>query len=150
MGVASHGLDSRFKPIGANGRDRRGDLLHSAGQRARAADAEPSAHIRSSFLRLGASGALAGLAWSILREGSAQAGGKVYCDKHPSTPADALAAVKAGNELWVSGKQHHPGEDATRRAYMAQHGQTTFAAILSCAVADVFDGDAYSSIKLKK
>ncbi len=49
------------------------------------------------------------------------------------TPADALAALASGNELWATGQQQHPGEDSTRRTCVAEYGQTPFAAILSCS-----------------
>jgi carbonic anhydrase len=51
----------------------------------------------------------------------------------PSTPAAALEALIQGNEAWATLNQTHPGEDATRRACVAENGQTPFAAIISCS-----------------
>jgi carbonic anhydrase len=51
----------------------------------------------------------------------------------PATPDLAVKALVDGNARWVSGKQEHPGEDKERRECLFQHGQTPFAAILSCS-----------------
>lgn len=89
---------------------------------------------RRSFLRLGGYAGLAGLCWALAPARIAHAASTVYCNPNrPATPADALAALAAGNGLWATGDQQHPGEDPTRRACVAQYGQTPFAAILSCA-----------------
>jgi carbonic anhydrase len=51
----------------------------------------------------------------------------------PATPAAALNALIAGNQLWATFAQMHPGEDAMRRSCVAANGQTPFAAIISCS-----------------
>ena len=94
----------------------------------------PSAMDRRAFLRLGGYAGLAGLCWGLLPAHFADAAGPVYCNPNrPTTPADAMAALMAGNGLWATGNQQHPGEDTTRRDCVAQNDQTPFAAILSCA-----------------
>jgi carbonic anhydrase len=47
--------------------------------------------------------------------------------------AAALSALIAGNQLWSTFSQVHPGEDSTRRSCVASNGQTPFAAIISCS-----------------
>ena len=134
MGDMLRGAGSDSEPIRAIERNFSGGVPHLPSHQARSSDTQPSAYSRRAFLRLGASAALAGLAWSMFRAEFAQAGGPVYCNPNrPSTPAEALAALLAGNALWASGNQQHPGEDATRRACVATYGQTPFAAMLSCA-----------------
>jgi len=84
---------------------------------------------RRNLLRMGA---LAGLATMIAPTRTAQS--QVVCNPdRPATPADALAALVAGNARWASGTQLHPGEDADRRTCVAINSQTPFAAILSCS-----------------
>ncbi len=84
---------------------------------------------RRNLLRLGA---LAGLATIISPTTSARS--QVICNPdRPTTPADALAALLEGNMRWAAGTQEHPGEDALRRACVANNAQTPFAAILSCS-----------------
>ena len=51
----------------------------------------------------------------------------------PTTAAGALAALVAGNALWASEMQVHPGEDTMRRTCLATNPQTPFASILSCS-----------------
>jgi len=51
----------------------------------------------------------------------------------PTTPAGALKALIAGNQLWATSSQVHPGEDAGRRTCVADNGQSPFAGIISCS-----------------
>lgn len=100
-----------------------------------AAAARIQAIDRRAFLRLGGLAGIAGLYWALTPAHLALAAAPpVYCNPNrPTTPADALAALAAGNDLWATGQQQHPGEDSTRRSCVDQYGQTPFAAILSCS-----------------
>jgi carbonic anhydrase len=83
---------------------------------------------RRSLLRLGA---FASLATVISPAITARA--QVVCNPGPTDPGPALSRLLAGNALWASGTQMHPGEDDTRRMCVADNSQTPFAAILSCS-----------------
>jgi carbonic anhydrase len=48
------------------------------------------------------------------------------------TPERALAELRAGNHRFVTGKPHHPNQDAGRRAAVAD-GQHPFAVIVGCS-----------------
>jgi len=100
-----------------------------------AASARIQAIDRRAFLRVGGLAGIAGLCWTLTPAHLALAATPpVYCNPNrPTTPADALAALAAGNDLWATGQQQHPGEDSTRRSCVDQYGQTPFAAILSCS-----------------
>ena len=50
----------------------------------------------------------------------------------PQTPAEAWAALAAGNERFVTGTHAHPNQDAATRGELA-HGQRPFALIFGCA-----------------
>jgi carbonic anhydrase len=50
----------------------------------------------------------------------------------PETPAQALQALRKGNERWATCTQCHPREDLARRMSVV-NGQSPFAAILSCS-----------------
>lgn len=49
----------------------------------------------------------------------------------PTTPAQAWAALRAGNERFVAGASDHPNQDAARRDELA-YGQAPFAALFGC------------------
>ncbi|HET7102231.1 MAG TPA: carbonic anhydrase [Terriglobia bacterium] len=51
----------------------------------------------------------------------------------PASPGAALAALVAGNGNWAAFTQAHPNEDAVRRKCVFNHGQSPFAAIISCS-----------------
>ncbi|MBB4959660.1 carbonic anhydrase [Micromonospora polyrhachis] len=50
----------------------------------------------------------------------------------PTTPAQAIAELRAGNERFVSGTAKHPNQDADHRAALART-QTPFAVIFGCS-----------------
>lgn len=50
----------------------------------------------------------------------------------PQTPAQAWAALLAGNQRFVAGDREHPNQDADRRAEVAA-GQTPFALVFGCS-----------------
>jgi carbonic anhydrase len=50
----------------------------------------------------------------------------------PQSPAQAWAALSAGNERFVSGQHQHPNQDAARRDEIAS-AQTPFALVFGCA-----------------
>lgn len=50
----------------------------------------------------------------------------------PSTPAEAWAALSAGNERFVSGRMQHPSQDANRRAELSED-QHPFAVVFGCS-----------------
>ncbi|AOY55783.1 carbonic anhydrase [Candidatus Rhodoluna planktonica] len=52
--------------------------------------------------------------------------------KRPETPADAWAAMQAGNRRFVTGAPAHPRQDIDRRSDLAT-GQKPFAALFGCA-----------------
>ncbi len=89
---------------------------------------------RRSFFRLGALAAFATAAPALLGRNVALASSNEVCNPNaPTTPAAALQALMAGNDDWASGNPQHPGEDANRRACLANNPQTPFASILSCS-----------------
>jgi carbonic anhydrase len=96
---------------------------------------------RRNLLRLGAFTGLATALSPVLRLGKAHGANTPLPTPTPSpcnaplpaTPADALNALIAGNQLWATFAQTHPGEDAARRTCVAANGQTPFAAIISCS-----------------
>ena len=88
---------------------------------------------RRGLMKLGALTLLAGAIPSILRPVEALAQSTVCNPGSPSTPAEALAALVAGNARWATNTQTHPGEDPTRRACLATNSQTPWASILSCS-----------------
>jgi len=100
---------------------------------------------RRNLLRLGTATGLAAALSPVFRLGEVQAGQPikptpsptptpVICNANrPSTPAAGLQALIQGNDAWATLSQTHPGEDATRRACVAENGQTPFAAIISCS-----------------
>ena len=55
-----------------------------------------------------------------------------YGDR-PASPAAALQALITGNRQWSTFAQSHPNEDAVRRECVFNHGQSPFAAIISCS-----------------
>ncbi|ROT29542.1 carbonic anhydrase [Micromonospora sp. HM5-17] len=55
-----------------------------------------------------------------------------YLDDRPTTPADALATLLAGNERFVTGTRIHPHQDAEHRAAVAA-AQRPFAVIFGCS-----------------
>ncbi len=56
------------------------------------------------------------------------------CDPdRPSTPEHALKALLEGNARWAAGAPRRPGQELERRECVYKHGQTPFAAILSCS-----------------
>ncbi len=58
----------------------------------------------------------------------------VQCNEaRPPTADDAVKALAAGNDRWISGKVRHPGRDFARRECVSKEGQTPFAAIVSCS-----------------
>lgn len=58
----------------------------------------------------------------------------VQCNEaRPPTADDAVKALAAGNDRWISGKVRHPGQDFSRRECVSKEGQTPFAAIVSCS-----------------
>jgi carbonic anhydrase len=50
----------------------------------------------------------------------------------PTTPAQAWAALVAGNERFVEGRMRHPSQDAGRRAELSQ-AQSPFAVVFGCS-----------------
>ena len=52
--------------------------------------------------------------------------------KRPETPAEAWAAMQAGNRRFVTGAPAHPRQDIDRRSDLAT-GQKPFAALFGCA-----------------
>jgi carbonic anhydrase len=101
---------------------------------------------KRNLLRLGALTGLATALSPVLRLGKAHSADTaaiptptptptpVFCNAdRPTTPADALNALIAGNQLWATLNQVHPGEDAGRRTCVAENGQTPFAGIISCS-----------------
>jgi carbonic anhydrase len=91
---------------------------------------------RRKFFRLGAAAALATAAAPLITRGFAWATPEppeVCNEGAPSNPTAALAALIKGNADWAAGTQQHPGEDAERRACLANNPQTPFASILSCS-----------------
>lgn len=50
----------------------------------------------------------------------------------PPTPAEAWAALKAGNDRFVRGEMQHPSQDVGRRAEV-EHGQAPFAVLFGCS-----------------
>ena len=53
-------------------------------------------------------------------------------EQRPSTAEEALAAMKAGNRRFVSGRSQHPHESANYRASLADE-QHPFATVLACS-----------------
>jgi len=51
----------------------------------------------------------------------------------PASSAAALQALITGNRQWSTFAQSHPNEDAVRRQCVFNHGQSPFAAIISCS-----------------
>jgi len=51
----------------------------------------------------------------------------------PTTSAAALQALITGNRQWATFAQSHPNEDAVRRECVFNHGESPFAAIISCS-----------------
>lgn len=51
--------------------------------------------------------------------------------ERPATPAQAWAALKAGNERFVAGTPAHPNQDAARRGQLTA-GQAPFATLFGC------------------
>jgi carbonic anhydrase len=88
---------------------------------------------RRGLLRLGSLTAVAAALVPTLRVDKAHAQDVICNPDRPTTPADALAALVAGNERWATQTQEHPGEDPTRRVCVANNVQTPFAAIISCS-----------------
>jgi carbonic anhydrase len=92
---------------------------------------------RRGLVKLGALTLLASAVPSIVRQEPAwaQETAEVCNPGAPTTAAAALAALIAGNHRWASGTQKHPGEDAMRRACLANpsNKQTPFASILACS-----------------
>lgn len=88
---------------------------------------------RRGLLRLGSITAVAAAFLPTLRVDRANAQNVICNPDRPTTPADALAALVAGNERWATESQDHPGEDSTRRVCVANNAQTPFAAIISCS-----------------
>lgn len=87
---------------------------------------------RRNFLRLGTFAGLAIALSPLIRIPTAEA--QEVCNAPlPSTGADALAELMAGNVRWVDGTQNHPGEGPDRRSCLASNPQTPFAAIISCS-----------------
>ncbi len=86
-------------------------------------------------MRLGAFTGVATALSPVLRLGYAY--GSCYPTDRPTTPAAALNALIAGNQLWATFAQTHPGEDATRRTCVLPppdgDGQMPYAAIISCS-----------------
>ncbi len=101
---------------------------------------------RRKLLRLGAFTGLAAVLSPVLQSDQAHAdlSPEVFCNEHPrpgcfcnenrpTSAADALQALTEGNERWAAFDQTHPGEDEERRKCVADHGQTPYAAIISCS-----------------
>jgi carbonic anhydrase len=88
-------------------------------------------------LRLGAFTGVATALSPVLRLGKAYGTLSCYPADRPTTPAAALSALIAGNQLWATFAQIHPGEDAVRRACVLPlpdgNGQMPYAAIISCS-----------------
>ncbi len=89
---------------------------------------------RRGLVKLGALTLLAAAVPSVVRPERAWAQSSTVCNPGaPTTPADALSALMAGNQRWASNNQEHPGEDPERRSCLATNSQTPFASILSCS-----------------
>ncbi len=90
---------------------------------------------RRGFFRLGALAALATAASPLLgRELAWATPEPEVCNPDaPETPAAALQALMTGNAAWAAGDPQRPGQDAERRACLADNPQTPFASILSCS-----------------
>ncbi|HTR62811.1 MAG TPA: carbonic anhydrase [Candidatus Binataceae bacterium] len=89
---------------------------------------------RRGLFRFGALTVLSAAAAPLIHLGHAEAQSSTVCNPGaPSTPAEALAALMAGNARWSTGDQTHPNEDSDRRTCLANNSQTPFASILSCS-----------------
>ncbi len=53
-------------------------------------------------------------------------------EQRPRTPAEAWAALEAGNRRFVTGQPQHPNQNASRRDQLA-NGQAPFATFFGCA-----------------
>ncbi|MFE9021914.1 carbonic anhydrase [Streptomyces sp. NPDC007808] len=105
-----------------------------------AASASASAHKRFAFpslarralLRAGLTGAAALGTTAALGSGSAAAAPATTASGHrPSTPAEALRALAAGNRRWRSYRERHPDESPAVRQALTS-GQHPFAVVLGC------------------
>ncbi|HEV2248754.1 MAG TPA: carbonic anhydrase [Terriglobia bacterium] len=92
---------------------------------------------RRNVLRIGAFTGLGSALLPAFRAGKARASDCTAPDAcygaRPATPAAALQALVTGNQEWAAFSQSHPHEDATRRECVFNHGQSPFAAIISCS-----------------
>ena len=52
---------------------------------------------------------------------------------HPTTAAEALERLLAGNRNFVAGRRQHPHESQRRRAFIAEQGQHPFALVVACS-----------------
>ena len=88
---------------------------------------------RRGLFRFGALTAISAAAAPLIHLRHAEAQSEVCNPEAPTNPADALAALVAGNMRWYNENQQHPNEDIPRRNCLATNPQTPYAAILSCS-----------------
>ncbi|MGW1958316.1 carbonic anhydrase [Streptomyces sp. NPDC001920] len=87
---------------------------------------------RRALLRAGLTGAAALGTTAALGSGPAAAAPATTASRHrPSTPAEALRALAAGNRRWRSYRERHPDESPAVRQALTS-GQHPFAVVLGC------------------